>query len=90
MLSKVFSLAIILSTLGACKNVSHYDLSKSKKEAQATFAQLNLEFPVVENVKLDPITKKWGEFKQNTTFHLNKAGEFQKNAIKLMQEVNYR
>ena len=62
----------------------------SKKEAQATFAQLNLEFPVVENVKLDPITKKWGEFKQNTTFHLNKAGEFQKNAIKLMQEVNYR
>lgn len=62
----------------------------SKKRAQQTFAQVNLEFPVRQDVGLDPLTKNWGNFSPNKTFDLNLAGEYQAKAIKLMNEVGYK
>ena len=62
----------------------------SEKKAQETFAQVNLEFPVREDVKLDPLTQAWGPFTPNKTFNLNLAGKYQAKAIKLMNEVGYK
>lgn len=62
----------------------------SNKKAQETFAQVNLEFPVRDDVALDPLTKSWGKFSANTTFDLNLAGKYQAKAIKLMNEVGYK
>ena len=50
----------------------------SEKNAQATFAQVNLEFPVRSDVELDPLTKTWGNFQPNKSFDLNLAGRYQK------------
>ena len=50
----------------------------------------NLEYPILSNAKLEPITQSWGKFKPNTSFQLTKAGELQGQAIKLMQEVGYK
>ena len=62
----------------------------SSKEAQNTFAQVNLEFPIREDVELDPLTKSWGSFNANKTFNLNLAGKYQSKAIKMMNEVGYK
>jgi iron(III) transport system substrate-binding protein len=62
----------------------------SSKEAQSTFANTNLEFPVLKEAQKNKITKSWGSFKANSTFNLTKAGELQPEAIKLMQEVGYK
>tara|TARA_B100000925_G_scaffold8886_1_gene6338 strand:+ start:1406 stop:2392 length:987 start_codon:yes stop_codon:yes gene_type:complete len=62
----------------------------SSKKAQSTFANTNLEFPVLKEAKKDSLTASWGSFKANSTFNLTKAGELQSTAIKLMQEVGYK
>ncbi|MAW07789.1 MAG: Fe(3+) ABC transporter substrate-binding protein [Halobacteriovoraceae bacterium] len=62
----------------------------SGEEAQSSFASTNLEFPVLEKSKVEPIVKSWGDFKSNSSFHLSKAGELQTQSIKLMQEVGYK
>lgn len=62
----------------------------SSREAQQTFAQINLEFPIRNDVELDPVTKSWGKFDSNKTFNLGLAGEYQAKAIKLMDEVGYK
>ncbi|OUR99784.1 Fe(3+) ABC transporter substrate-binding protein [Halobacteriovorax marinus] len=91
--------------LGVHINVSGAGLlkySKNKKEskkflewlsggkAQALFASLNLEYPANPSVDLDPLVKSWGTFKYNKEFNLSKAGMLQKDAIKLMHEVQYK
>lgn len=62
----------------------------SSEKAQTTFANTNLEFPVLKGAKKDSLTASWGNFKANSTFNLTKAGELQSEAIKLMQEVGYK
>lgn len=61
----------------------------SSKAAQNIFADSNLEYPV--NAKVKPATEvaAWGDFKQDET-NLAKAGELQKDAIRLMDRMGYK
>lgn len=60
------------------------------KQAQKSYAQVNMEYPINNMFPESEITKKWGKFKANETFNLSKAGMLQKDAIKLMREVQYK
>lgn len=61
----------------------------SSEEAQGTFASLNLEYPAHPAVKPDPLVASWGEFKGNP-MNVAKYGEYQAQAIKLMDRVGYK
>lgn len=61
----------------------------SSDKAQNLVADVNLEFPVNPKVKPDPVVASWGGFKQNQ-INVNKAGENQVAATKLMDRAGYR
>lgn len=62
----------------------------SSAKAQNSFAQVNMEYPVLKGAPLSPLVKSWGKFKPNSKFELSKAGELQREAIKLMHEASYK
>ncbi|MCP4912495.1 MAG: extracellular solute-binding protein [Oligoflexia bacterium] len=62
----------------------------ASKNAQRSFAQVNMEYPIMENLPQNNVVKKWGEFKANTKFNLSRAGILQKDAVKLMYEAKYK
>ncbi len=61
----------------------------SSKEAQATFAEANMEYPVNTDVPVHPIVKSWGAFKGNEV-NVSRAGENQAEAIRLMDRARYK
>jgi iron(III) transport system substrate-binding protein len=61
----------------------------SSQKAQNLFADVNMEYPANSQVKPDPAVAAWGTFKQNT-INVNKAGELQAEAVKLMDRAGYR
>lgn len=61
----------------------------SSAQAQNLFADSNLEYPANPNIPADPMVVAWGHFKQNS-LNLNKAGELQTTAVKLMDRAGYR
>ncbi len=61
----------------------------SSPAAQNLFADINMEYPVNPKVQSAPEVAAWGAFKQDQV-NLSKAGELQKDAIKLMDHVGYR
>lgn len=61
----------------------------SSQKAQNLFADVNMEYPVNPEVKPDPAVAAWGDFKQNS-INVNKAGELQAAAVKLMDRAGYR
>lgn len=62
----------------------------SSREAQKSFAQVNMEYPVLTSAKNDPLVDSWGDFKGNTSFKLYLAGDYQQEAVKLMREAGYK
>ena len=58
-------------------------------QAQALFANLNLEYPANAKVKADPVVQAWGEFKQSE-MNVAQAGALQAQAVKLMDRAGYR
>lgn len=62
----------------------------SSSDAQKSFAQINMEYPILESAKNASLVDAWGKFKPNSSFPLYRAGELQKEAALLMQEVKYR
>ena len=93
-----------ISNSGVHINVSGIALvaaSKNQKEAtafvewlvtpkaQALFAELNMEYPVIEGVKLANQVEAWGLFKKSETA-ISTFGEKQAQAIRLMQSVDYK
>lgn len=58
-------------------------------KAQALFAELNMEYPVIDGTKLAKQVEAWGTFKKSKTSIAN-YGENQAKAIRLMQSVNYK
>lgn len=62
----------------------------ASKKAQKSFAQVNMEYPVLKGLANDPLVDSWGKFKANSSFQLSLAGPLQKDAIKIMHEVGYR
>jgi iron(III) transport system substrate-binding protein len=61
----------------------------SSEKAQNLFADVNMEYPVNPRIKPDPAVAAWGPFKKNT-INVNKAGELQAEAVKLMDRAGYR
>ena len=58
-------------------------------EAQAWYASVNHEFPVVEGVAASTLVADWGEFKSD---HLNLShlGEFNSEAVKIMDRAGWQ
>ncbi|MFQ5579946.1 MAG: Fe(3+) ABC transporter substrate-binding protein [Nitrospiria bacterium] len=61
----------------------------SSPSAQNLFADGNLEYPVNPKVKPVPEVAAWGAFKPDQ-INVSKAGELQRDAIKLMDRAGYR
>jgi iron(III) transport system substrate-binding protein len=61
----------------------------STENAQAIFADVNMEYPVNSAVTFNPVVAAWGTFEQNQ-INLANAGENQTAAIQLMDRVGYR
>ena len=61
----------------------------SSGEAQSMFAALNMEYPANPAVPVDPAVAAWGDFKAST-LNVAKYGEYQAQAIKLMDRVGYK
>lgn len=62
----------------------------ASESAQNEFAQVNMEYPILDSIQGPKEAKKWGAFTPNTSFNLTDAGVLQKDAIRLMHEVNYK
>lgn len=56
---------------------------------QADFAGVNFEFPVVADVKLDPVVAAWGRFRADRV-HIEVAGHRQAEAVRLMDRAGWR
>jgi iron(III) transport system substrate-binding protein len=61
----------------------------SSEDAQSLFADVNLEYPANPKVKPHPKVAAWGSFKQDL-IHVTKAGELQRDAVKLMDRAGYK
>ncbi|AZP14579.1 extracellular solute-binding protein [Undibacterium parvum] len=61
----------------------------SSDKAQNLFTDLDMEYPANPAVKADPKLLAWGPFKQNL-INVNKAGELQTAAVKLMDRAGYK
>lgn len=91
-------------TSGAHVNISGIGVTKSSKrkaeaqkfiewsigpEAQALLSEMNLEFPVISSVELNPILRNFGPFKADD-MNLSIAGKRQRQAVMLMDAVGYQ
>lgn len=61
----------------------------STKDAQKIFADANMEYPVNTKVEPHEYVRAWGPFKEST-LNLDKAGQLQADAIKLMDKAGYK
>jgi len=61
----------------------------SSDKAQHQFAASNMEYPANPAIKSDAFVASWGEFKENQ-INVNRAGELQVEAVKLMDRVGYK
>ena len=61
----------------------------STAKAQSVFANVNMEYPVNQDVSVNSMVAAWGTFRQNQ-INLNNAGENQAAAIRLMDRVGYK
>ena len=57
-------------------------------EAQQIFAGSNMEYPVSEAIKWDPVVESWGKFKADD-LNVEVAGRRQIEAVKLMDRAGY-
>ncbi|VFQ45661.1 Fe(3+) ABC transporter substrate-binding protein [Desulfoluna butyratoxydans] len=84
-----------VSGAGVTKHASHPEAAKaflewlSGPEAQNLFADANMEYPVNPAVKPHGAVAAWGDFK-GSDLGLEKAGELQADAIKLMDRAGYK
>jgi iron(III) transport system substrate-binding protein len=61
----------------------------SGAEAQNLFADVNMEYPVNPGNQPHPVVQAWGTFKANPR-NVASAGQYQAQAIRLMDEAGYR
>ena len=59
------------------------------KDAQEWYAKTNNEYPVVKDAKVSQILSSWGNVKLDEAV-LNKLGDLNPNAVKLMDRVNWQ
>jgi len=56
--------------------------------AQSILANGNLEYPVIEQIEIDPLIAAWGSFNSDQQ-NIAKAGRLQPEAVKLMDRAGY-
>lgn len=84
-----------VSGVGITKYAKHPEKAKqfvewlTQPSQQAIFAQLNLEYPVNPTIPTDTTVQSWGEFKRSQS-NVALAGEYQVEAIRLMEAVGYQ
>ena len=61
----------------------------SSQEAQNLFADVNMEYPVNPQNQANPVVQAWGDFKANPR-NVASAGQYQAEAIRLMDEAGYK
>lgn len=61
----------------------------AQSETQGLFAELNLEYPVREDVPPVAAVQAWGEFRGDS-LNLAEAGRLQADAVRLMDRAGYR
>ena len=61
----------------------------AQPESQGLFAELNLEYPVREDVSPAPEVQAWGVFRGDS-LNLSEAGRLQADAVRLMDRAGYR
>lgn len=61
----------------------------SEPEAQAMFANANLEYPANPNVNADPLVAAWGTYRASL-LNVAQAGELQAQAVRLMDRAAFR
>jgi iron(III) transport system substrate-binding protein len=61
----------------------------AKRSAQEAFAGINMEYPVNDATRWDPIVKSWGKFKADS-LNVSAAGRRQAEAIMLMDRAGYK
>lgn len=61
----------------------------SSEKAQGQFAALNMEYPANQAIAADSVVAAWGDFKGNS-MNVAKYGEYQADAIKLMDRAGYK
>jgi len=59
------------------------------KDSQKWYAEVNHEYPVVADVEWSEMLKSWGKFKADT-LNLSKLGEFNSDAVKLMDRAGWK
>ena len=59
------------------------------KDSQKWYAEVNHEYPVVVDVEWSEMLKSWGKFKADT-LNLSKLGEFNSDAVKLMDRARWK
>jgi len=60
-----------------------------EKESQEWYAKTNNEYPVIKDAKVSEILSSWGEVKLDE-LSLNKLGDLNPNAVKLMDRVGWQ
>lgn len=58
-------------------------------ESQVWYAEVNNEYPVREGVEASPVLREWGDFKADA-LNLSKLGEYNDDAVRLMDRVGWR
>lgn len=61
----------------------------ASEEAQAWYASVNHEYPVIDNVESSKLLKSWGEFKADT-INLTELGRLNSDAVRLMDRAGWR
>jgi iron(III) transport system substrate-binding protein len=61
----------------------------SSEEAQNLFADVNMEYPVNPQNQANSVVQAWGDFKANPR-NVASAGQYQGEAIRLMDEAGYK
>jgi iron(III) transport system substrate-binding protein len=61
----------------------------SSSQAQNLFADLNMEYPANPGIAPHADVARWGKFKQDR-INVSRAGQLQKQAVKLMDRAGYR
>lgn len=61
----------------------------ASEEAQAWYASVNHEYPVIDNVESSKLLKSWGEFKADT-INLMELGRLNSDAVRLMDRAGWR
>lgn len=61
----------------------------SSEEAQNLFADVNMEYPVNPRNQANPLVQAWGAFTANPR-NVASAGQYQAEAIRLMDEAGYK